>query len=464
MATTKIWDVSYSLKEVIDYASNPNKTTRLDNEMEDELGNVLAYTTQEDKTAKQLYVSGINCSYSTALQEMTATKVRFNKQGGIVAYHGEQSFKPGEVTPDMAHKIGVELANRLWGDRFEVIVTTHLDKKHLHNHFVINSVSFKDGLRYYDNKKTYAEMRKQSDLLCKKYKLSVIDEPQGKGWHYAEWKANQDGKYTMRDLIRLDVDEAIDKSRTYTQFINELKKMGYTVKADRKHIAVIPKGSKKPIRLRSLTRDGAYTEESIKERILLNTKVHLEPFHKGTVKKYYYKGNLNKAKKITGFRALYFKYMYMMGILPKSAPNHKRVHFLLKEDLRYMDKITQEVTALCKNKIDTLEDLESRISKLQSKKEELIKERKSYYGKINRCKSKKDEARKEMLQKDANVITEEIKAITKEVRIYEGIKDRSISMKDKLNIVIQDERKGREQDECRWRNSGSSREDEPSRN
>lgn len=167
MATTAIWNVKDNLKRVLEYTSNPNKTEVQEHDYQyNGLNQVISYTTQDLKTEKQLYVTGINCSYPTAFQEMEITKEGFNKTDGILAFHGYQSFVPGEVNSETAHQIGIELANLMWGDRFEVLVSTHLDKAHYHNHFVINSVSFVDGKKYYDNRENYKRMRDLSDSLC----------------------------------------------------------------------------------------------------------------------------------------------------------------------------------------------------------------------------------------------------------------------------------------------------------
>ena len=232
MATTAIWDVTDRLDRVIDYATNPQKTETLTFPVPASgLQNVLAYTQQDAKTEKQFYVTGINCDPATACQQMNRTKLQFQKTGSILAFHGYQAFVPGEATPETAHTIGVKLAQELWGDRFEVVVSTHLDKEHLHNHFVLNSVSFMDGKRYYDNNTTYALMRKTSDLLCREHSLSVIENPKrGKAKHYAEWKAEQENKPTWRGLIREDVDKAVAASMTFTQFIAALRNQSYEVK------------------------------------------------------------------------------------------------------------------------------------------------------------------------------------------------------------------------------------------
>ena len=173
IATTKIWSIKKRLDHVIQYATNPSKTSA---ENYKDLHNVIEYTKASYKTEEQLYVTSINCSKEHTYEDMMRTKRRFDKMGGIIGFHAFQSFAKGEVTPELAHKIGVELANELWGDRFEVVVTTHLNTNCIHNHFCLNSVSFKDGKKFYDTLESYALMRETSDRLCEEYKLSVIKE------------------------------------------------------------------------------------------------------------------------------------------------------------------------------------------------------------------------------------------------------------------------------------------------
>lgn len=131
------------------------------------LSDVIEYAVQQEKTEKaetddegaeimQRFVSGVNCTPMTARDEMIAVKKRFGKEGGVVAYHGYQSFAPGEATPEIAHEIGLRLAKKLWGEKYQVLVATHLDKEnHLHNHFVLNTVSFVDGIKFYRSEKDY---------------------------------------------------------------------------------------------------------------------------------------------------------------------------------------------------------------------------------------------------------------------------------------------------------------------
>jgi len=455
MATTSIWDVKDNLKRVIDYTINPNKTEKLEDSdyQYNGLGQVISYTTQDLKTEKQLYVTGINCSMSTAYDEMMITKKAFNKTDGILAFHCYQSFKPDEVDAEVAHQIGIELAQLMWGDRFEVVVSTHLDQKHYHNHFVINSVSFKDGLKYYDNKENYKKLRNLSDELCYKYHFSVIKYPKKKSQHYGEWYAEQHNKPTLRSMVREDVDYAINQSRSMKEFYKYMEVMEYEIKFG-KHIAVRPKGKERFIRLKSLSDDGLYTEDEIRKRIYHKISIqNLFSTKKEMPKQYHYNGNIKKAKKLTGFRAMYFCYMYRMGILPKNALSKKRVHFLLKEELKYMDQITDECTLLCKKKINTLVELINYQDRTKQRLDSLIKQRRCFYNKIKRCRNSDT---KEMLEKDVSILSDEITKLRKEVRLYEGIKIRSTKMKKNLVIVIESERKEREESD-KWRNSRSSR-------
>ena len=278
-------------------------------------------------------------------------------------------------------------------------------------------------------------MRKLSDELCKKYDLSIIKKPRGSSLHYAEWQANQKHKPTERSLICDDIDFAISQSMTYTQFLNKLKEMGYKVKTNVKYTAVCPPNKSNYFRLYKLKSDGSYDEEHIKERILENKTVRYESLQPTiTIQKFVFKGDLSKQRKLTGFRALYFKYMYMMGILPQNRASNKRVHFLLREDLRYMNQITKETTLLCKQKIDTIEQLDYKENMAKYQLDSYIKERRCIYNKIKRCRSTET---KELLKKDIASLSADIKRLRKEVVLYEGIRKRSVTMKNKLHQIYE---------------------------
>ena len=192
------------------------------------LERLLGYALREDKT-EQRYVSGVNCLETSARTEMIAAKRRWDKEGGIECIHAIQAFAPGEVTPEQAHALGVALAQRLWGDRFQVIVATHLDRAHLHNHFIINSVSFADGKRFYYGQHAYDQMRILSDELCREAGLSVIRSPsRGRRPNpkvYAELGLPSPISNAQR--IRQDVDEAVQASATLEEFFEILSRKGY---------------------------------------------------------------------------------------------------------------------------------------------------------------------------------------------------------------------------------------------
>jgi len=273
MATTKIWDIKGRLDSLINYAANPDKTDgkNFDEGAIKTLHNVMDYASDDYKTEERIYVSAVNATPETARQKMQQTKMQFRKTDGIVAFHAIQSFKPGEVTPKLAHEIGKRLAEEMWGDRFEVVIATHLNKEHLHNHFVINSVSFVDGKKYYDNTANYNRLKRLSDSLCEEYNLSVIRNPKSKGKHYAEILAEKNGYPTIRGQIKDELDEIIKASYTYKDFWKILRERGYEVKDTGKYIALKPAYSQRYIRLKSL--GDNYSEEAIKERIIKARKL-----------------------------------------------------------------------------------------------------------------------------------------------------------------------------------------------
>ncbi len=144
MAVTKIWAIKATLEKPIEYIKNPEKTINPEfgKDQDESLTDVIEYASNEDKTERRFYVSGLNCSSDFARTEFVTVKKQFGKEGGIVAFHGYQSFAKGETTPEEAHAIGKELAMSLWGDKYQVVVATHLNTDCLHNHFVFNSGIF----------------------------------------------------------------------------------------------------------------------------------------------------------------------------------------------------------------------------------------------------------------------------------------------------------------------------------
>ncbi len=360
MAITKIIAIRDRLDKRVNYAVNGEKTT---------LDTGITYAVNPEKTEQLFFTSAINCdSCETAYTEMQATKSRFGKKGGVVGYHIIQSFTPGEVTPEQAHTIGVAFTQRLFGDRYEAVVGTHLDKAHLHNHVVVNSVSFVDGKKYHSSPGSYYfDVRGVSDALCRENDLSTI-APQGKGKHYAEWKAEQNGKPTIRSIIRADIDRIIGEAYTYETFLMLLRREGYVVqnRLDHKYVTVLPPGGKRAIRLDSLG-DG-YTERDIRGRLAAQREggAQTVPAMTRTGKRYRVRGKrpAGPKKKITGFQALYLRYLYLLRGTHRKK-NFRRVPFSMRHEVIRLQRYDRQFRYLWTNGLTTAEELEQRIAALQ---------------------------------------------------------------------------------------------------
>ncbi len=261
MATTAFWPVKGSLKAVIDYADNPDKTTN-PKYLDDDLAQVLRYAERDDKTDQKLFVSGVNCTPERAYEEMKAVQVRFGMRGTNVAYHGYQSFLPDEVTPEQAHQIGIETAKRMWGDKYQVVVTTHLNTTSVHNHLVLNAVSFKDGRKFQNHIRDHIRLREVSDQLCRERGLSVLeDAPFYKTESRGEYWAHRRGITTHRDMLKQDIEECLRYAMTYRDLIHELTAMGYVYDGERGSIKA--PGWERSIRLERL----GYSVEIIEARL-----------------------------------------------------------------------------------------------------------------------------------------------------------------------------------------------------
>ena len=453
MATTKIWSIRDSLSRVVDYAENPEKTENpnySDIEIQG-LYDVMNYAADEHKTEMQYYVSGVNCVPEIAREQMIMTKKQFNKEGGIVAFHAYQSFKPGEATPDKAHQIGVELANRLWGSRFQVVIATHLNTNCVHNHFVLNSVSFLDGKRYNDCKKTYKAFRERSDQVCREHGLSVIENPSPTRTPRSIYFAEKAGNPTLYNIMREDIDSAIQQSMTRRQLGAVIRAMGYQLNFDpkRKYATIKMPDAPHPTRLKTLGEN--YTEEAIDRRILENQRAqrpakHIQPL----IKRYRFIGNYSRVRKITGLRAIYLHYCYLLGVIPKNKPHREPLHPRLKSELIKVRQYSDQIRLLRKYKIDTAEQLKDFISTTQEKSRLLISERTGIYNKLRRCtdperiqelKAVRDELSGQIAQcrdelKSANGVLGNMDKVKENIRIEQEMRS-SPSIKSKAKPLAQ---------------------------
>ena len=353
MAVTAIWSVKGSVGKVLRYVANPAKTWNgqyAEAAKFHTVERVLEYDADAMKTEKQFYVTGINCSDSpaSAAEQFRATKETWKKPGGIVCFHGYQSFEAGEVTPDIAHEIGVKLAKQLWGDRFQVVVSTHTNTRKIHNHFCLNSVSFTDGKRYYDQKATYYKMREVSDDLCEDYGLSVIENPGRGSKQYKAWLGDKDGT-SRRDAVRTDIDAVLEYATSFRQFQIEIQNRGYILEYRGSFLRIRPDEGKKFFRLDRLG-DG-YSEDEIRERCRCNYENRPRPVRAAFV--------YQKRERATGIVGLYRHYAYLLKHFPHEVrPFDRMAYAAMREDARKMKRYSEEAKLLAANDIVTAEDLQ----------------------------------------------------------------------------------------------------------
>ena len=385
MAVIKIKNIKSNLQAVINYGKNG------------------------DKTDNGILVSSVNCSTETAYEEMALTKKFFHKEDNILGYHIIQSFKGNEVSPKLANQIGKELAEELLGDKYQVVICTHINKENVHNHIILNSVSFTDGYKYHNSKAQIAFLKDASDRLCLNYGLSIVDTP----------KANKEREFRQKNIdyfsrtdekmqrIIIDIDEAIISAKKYSDFKLILKSKGYeNIKDSGKYLSL-----KTPYYSRNVRINRAFGEkysvECIKERIYGYLKEDLPPaqnYKNKYYKKIYTGPKINKfLLKTSSFYRLYVHYLYFFGILP-AKNQYKELSPEYYKQKRKNNMIFEELNFLAKHSFKTISDvreykqnLENKLPELKGKRELLWKNHKSA-----------DTNKKDEIQKDINALTEEI--------------------------------------------------------
>lgn len=472
MAVTSLWRVRGYIGKVLLYAENPDKTANpetIPSVLEanrEALEDVIAYAGREAATNQRQLVTGVNCTAETARSEMIAVKKRFRKEDGTIAYHGYQSFREGEVTPEQAHRIGIRLAEKLWGERYQVLVATHVDKaSHIHSHFVINTVSFVDGRKFYRSNEDYTRMREVSDRLCREYGLSVVRRPEGKRENYSEWSAEKNGKPTNRSLIRADIDRAVAASLTGAEFFRVLADMGYELKLTAESGKTLQRPSLRPqgaARFYRFDRLGEeYTLDAIESRILDRIR-RQEPFPKDEQRRYRkYRAEHPSHTKAKGIAALYYYYCYELHILvhfPDSAP---RFSAAMRQDLRKLDRLDEQTRFLAENQIETYADLDKYQRHASGKITTLTAERVDLRNKLKRTIRTGDEPAVEEVKQQIAGISGEIRKLQESQKICESVRRRAEDIRAQLD-ALQNERKEQE-DELFGRSGGTGREDEPQR-
>lgn len=434
--------------QVIDYAANPEKTDKSRSKYREAdyqaLRDVLRYAKDEEKTEREFFCQGINCNVITARDQFISVKEQFDKTDGIQAYHGYLSFKEQDITPELAQKIGMEFASEVWGKRYQVVVTTHLNTQHLHCHFVINSVSFVDGKRCRDT--SWFKFYKTADRICEKYGLHYIEQPnRNKSSSYYR-RLEQAGMPTPHNNIRDAIDYAIAHSHSLADFDYILTQLGYrhTLSESRKYWTIVPKGKTKAVRMKTLGED--YTNERILERIRENRGVILEPFHKPPPDKprqYLLLTREDKIKKVGGIYGLYLLYCYKLGALPSyQKPNPAHLHYALRDDLMKLDALTAQVTLLSENSIVTDQQLFAYQHDLEDEMKALLADRTRLRNEIRKV-NVTDETLSQAKQQISD-ITEKLRKLRKEVKLCKGIAERSGVIEGNLGQALASEQTRKE--------------------
>ena len=249
MAVTKTHPIKSTLKAAIDYICNP------------------------EKTDGKLLVSAYGCSVETADIEFSWTRCHAIDKGTNLGRHLIQAFQPGEVTPEQAHEIGMELAKEILGGKYEFVLTTHIDKDHVHNHLIFNAVSFADHRHYHSNKRSYHYIRRTSDRLCKEHGLSVIIPGQDKGKSYIEHQAAQNGT-SYKEKLKAAIDRLLPACSNLEELLRRLQREGYEIKRG-KYISARAPNQERFTRLKTLGVD--YTEEALAARIAGRSRPSRQP-------------------------------------------------------------------------------------------------------------------------------------------------------------------------------------------
>ena len=429
MAYTSVIPVR-RLDRAVKYVMNKEKTTAVS------LQDALDYAANRDKTEQSCFESSYACTLETAFADMRQTKERWHKSGGVQGYHLVQSFAAGEVSPELAHQIAKELADRVLGGRYEYVIGTHLNTGHIHSHIVWNSVSRIDGKKYHSNGKSYVtEIRAVSDKLCRKYRLSVIDTENSNhvAKPYAEWLAEKNGQPTWRTAIRQDVDEAIQQSLTWRQFLSAMERKGYEVRMGRKYPVLRPSGKERFVRFKTLGK--RYTPEAIRTRILYpqfnrcfvenSPRVQYCRLHSGK----------KPRRKLTGLRALYYRYLYELGALPRKP---RRPSYVVRQDAYKLDQRIRQMEFLSKHNIDTLAQLETHRKALQTEIGQLQTKRKQL--------PKTDD-----VQSQCESVNTALKQLRQEERLCRKIAEHSLEVQQHLTEARRDRAEQQKQEQERAR-------------
>lgn len=418
MATTKIWKFKSRLDSLIEYAING------------------------EKTEHKLYVSGINCMPDTAFYEMKNVKKQFFRTDGIECYHAIQSFPEKEVTPEQAHEIGLKLAEELWGDKFQVVVSTHLNTDNIHNHFVLNSVSFLDGKRFCNTKKDYATMRKTSDRLCEDYGLSVLKQEE----KYNKYATSDLYKELMKDSI----DYAIENAKNYNEFIKILQDLDYIITDKNNTLSIRREPYKRNTRIERQF-GNKYSKENVYKRILETQPLfpytpNPQSLLNRTFQKYnsIKETNFQNKSSIIGL-IFYYEKLFHINVENVSKSIITRMTPELLREIKQMDEYSNQAKFLVKYKINTEQELAHFQKSAYDKINPFKSERENLWKKHKRAKT---EDEKKTIENQIAEISKKITPLAEEIKHCDNIQKRIDKIKKyELHQKLEEERQKTEKQE-----------------
>lgn len=454
MAVTSLWRINGAIGKVVLYAINPDKTVSEEiiptenDDYENVLNDVVNYAERDSATEIKKFVSYINCTKEHPVEDMIVAKENAGKTGGVIAYHGYQSFATDEVDAQTAHDIGYKLACELWGDKYQVIVATHIDKEsHIHNHFIINTVSFVDGIKFHREKQDYLKMREVSDRLCREYGLSVIYEPKDSKKNYSEYMADKEGKITKNGIIKKDIDECISMCKTEKQFYSEMAKRGYTFDFSNKYTTVTHQNFPKPRRLKTLGEE--YTPSAIRKRIHGTwPKAAFDYPEQDDAEQLFFDGDFNNTLIFENYQTVYVHFVCGITAVKSRGSYNRELERLLGDDLIKFDKRVEEQNLLLDNDLYTDEDVSRFKGECENEIKELTDNRRVLRNKLKSAVRADDVALQYELKGEIKFLSERIKTLRKKSVICDRLLENEPRIENELEQVQEyaAKQKGKERD------------------
>ena len=446
LAVTGFWPIYKNLRATLDYADNPDKTTAPEY-LDEDLYAALRYAENDDKTDRKMFTGGINCSAQNAYAEMIAVQRRFGLRGKVVGYHGIQSFREGEVTPEQAFEIGKATARKMWGDKYQVLVTVHLNTDNVHCHFVVNPVSFKDGTKFQNKIGDHKELRRVSDEICREHGLSVLENSSFYGGNKKDYWRHKSGKKTHRDYLREDVEYCLSFATSPREFESQLYALGYTL--DPVRFSVKAKHWERSVRLDKIGFSKEVIQEQLDEnainRFRLFTLEYRPPYRP---KKFPLEDEMRKIEfsidhSYDAATVLVDTLIYIVITVIQIAAELADV-MLLSPDLRATEKDLKDLISdylfLKENDIHTVADLQANIDESKAQLSDLECERKDLSNRIRRPKSPEDENKNKERRK---AISKQMKPVRERLRRAEKILESSPHLYALLKQEHELERKAR---------------------